>query len=220
MAISGITGTSPISTASNINATQFAEETQSNFLKLLVAQMKYQDPTNPMDNSQMTSQISQMNMVSGINSLNDTLSAMAGNVQQNSDSVKATSLLNRNVLVPGAALALSNNNADFSMDLKQAADNVQITIKDSSGQVVHTMELGPQDSGLQNLTWDGVTDDGTAALPGRYSFSVNATQGSEPVPLTQLSWGKVDKVTMNGGVVRLDVGSLGNLALSDVREAY
>jgi flagellar basal-body rod modification protein FlgD len=218
MSISGITGTTATtSSATSGVATKSAEQTQSDFMKLLIAQMQYQDPTNPMDNSQMASQMSQLNMVTGINTLNTTLSAMAAS-SQSTDSLKAASLLGHTVLVPGNNLQLSNGNAAMGMELKQPVDDLKVTIKDSSGKVVHTMDMGAQAAGLQNLAWDGATDSGTAAADGAYTFDIQASLAGQDVTASTYSLGKVDNVSITGGIVKLDVASVGNVALSDIRE--
>lgn len=218
MAIAGVTGTTATTTSTTSGvATKSAEQTQSDFMKLLIAQMQYQDPTNPMDNSQMASQMSQLNMVTGINTLNATLSSMAASSQA-TDSLKAASLLGHSVLVPGNKLQLSNGNAEMGMELKQPVDDLKVTIKDSSGNVVHTMDMGAQAAGLQNLAWDGATDSGAAAADGAYTFEVQASAAGQAVTASTYSLGKVDNLSMTGGVVKLDVASVGNVALSDIRE--
>jgi flagellar basal-body rod modification protein FlgD len=218
MAISGVSSAvSAANTTSSVTNNNTVDETQTRFMTLLIAQMKNQDPLNPMDNSQMTSQISQLNMVSGINKLNTTLAAMAGDVQ-NGESIKAAALLGHDVLVPGSHLQLSQGKAEMGMELAQPADDVKVTIRDSSGNVVHTMDLGPQEAGVQSLVWDGVTDSGTAAADGSYKFGIEALRDGEKLKPTLLSFGKVDNLSLSGGLAKLNVPNLGDFALTDIRE--
>jgi flagellar basal-body rod modification protein FlgD len=218
MAISGVSSAvSATNTTSPVANNNTVDETQTRFMTLLIAQMKNQDPLNPMDNGQMTSQISQLNMVSGINKLNTTLSALAGDVQ-NGEAMKAASLLGHTILVPGSSLQLSKGNAEMGVDLAQPADEVKVTIRDSSGNVVHTMDLGPQPAGVQNLVWDGATDSGITAADGSYKFEIEASRDGEKLKPTLLSFGKVDNLSLSGGLAKLNIPNLGDFALTDIRE--
>ena len=97
------------------------EETQDRFLTLLVTQMKSQDPMNPLDNAQVTSQFAQLSTVTGINKLNDALTAMASTYQTN-QTLQAASMINHGVLTPGSGIDLTKGNALLGVDLNGAAD--------------------------------------------------------------------------------------------------
>ena len=82
MAINSVTTTPTTTTAAaSVAPAAQTDEAQSRFMKLLVAQMQNQDPLNPMDNAQMTSQIAQLQTVSGINQLNTTVQSLLSNYQ-------------------------------------------------------------------------------------------------------------------------------------------
>lgn len=217
MAINSVSNAGTTTTTNNLTTTSSTDEAQSRFMKLLIAQMKNQDPLNPMDNAQMTTQISQINMVSGINKLNETLSSIAGSVKNN-DSMKAASLLGHTVLVPGNRLQLTQGNAEMGMELSQGVDDLKVTILNSGGNVVHTMDLGPQTAGVQSLLWDGETDSGSVANDGVYSFQIEAVQDGKTITVPGLSLGKVDNVSLSGGVAKLNSTNLGDFGLSDIRE--
>ena len=106
-----------------------ADDPQDRFLKLLVTQMKNQDPLNPLDNAQVTSQLAQISTVNGIEKLNTTLQAMANGFTAG-QSLQAAGMIGHNVLVPGSALQLTGGNGAFGVDLAQPADDVKVTIKD------------------------------------------------------------------------------------------
>ena len=214
-----ITSGSPIKTTAN-SAVGSMDEAQSRFMKLLIAQMKNQDPLTPMDNSQLTSQMAQLNMVSGINQLNSTMSSMAGTLQSD-QTTKVAGLIGRSVLAPGNGLQLVNGQAQFGVELKQPTDDLQIAIKNNAGNVVQTLDLGPQRAGLQRLVWDGGTDSGAQALDGNYQFELTATSNDQNLPasaITPLAFGQVQNAVLNNGLVKVNVASAGNVALSDIRE--
>lgn len=193
------------------------DDAQDRFLKLLVTQMKNQDPLNPLDNAQVTSQMAQISTVSGIDKLNTTLQTMAASFAAN-QSLQATSMIGHGVLAPGSALTLQNGGATAGVDLPQTVDRLTVTIKDSAGIAVHTVELGPQPAGTIAFQWDGVTDSGATAASGTYSFAVSAQQGGNTVNAGTLSYGRVNGVSNGAQGVTLDVDGLGVVALSDVRQ--
>jgi len=194
-----------------------ASEAQDRFLKLLVAQLKNQDPLNPMDNAEITSQMAQISTVSGIDKLNTTLQELATGFSAN-QSLQAAAIIGRSVLVPGSGLELQNGSAAGGVELPQAADKVVVSIRDGSGLVLHKVDLGPQAAGVLGFQWDGVTDSGASAVPGSYSFAVEAAQGGKKIDATALALGLVSGVTQGKGGVGLKVNGMGPVALSDVKQ--
>lgn len=192
-------------------------DAQDRFLKLLVTQLKNQDPLNPMDNAQITSQMAQISTVSGIDKLNATLQSMAASFSAD-QSLQATAMIGRSVLAPGSALRLQNGAAQGGVSLPQAADKVVVSIVDGSGQVVHKVDLGAQAAGVLGFQWDGLTDSGANAAPGSYSFSIQAIQGSTKIDAVALALGLVSGVTQGKEGVMLKVNGMGSVALSDVKQ--
>ena len=192
-------------------------ETQDRFLKLLTTQLKNQDPLNPMDNAQMTSQMAQISTVDGIERLNATLQTLLSN-SADTQTMQAATLVGHGVMVPGSAFDLAGGKAVAGVDLAGAADNVSVTITDANGLAVRTMKLGAQKAGVMAFSWDGRADNGTPAVDGHYKFSVAAVQGTNTVDATALTIGTVSSIERSGKGVNLNVGTLGTFSLSDVRE--
>jgi flagellar basal-body rod modification protein FlgD len=193
------------------------DATQDRFMKLLVTQMKNQDPLNPLDNAQVTSQLAQLSTVSGIDKMNATLQTLIGSFQSN-QAVQAAGMIGHGVLVPGKQIDLSAGKAVFGLDLASTADKIQVVVKDASGKTVHTMDLGGKDAGTIPLSWDGVKDDGTKAADGRYSIEVAANFGQAKVDATALAFGHVASVSTGKQGVSLNVPGLGAVSMSDVRQ--
>ena len=192
-------------------ATTNAAQTQDSFIQLLVAQIRNQDPTKPMTSSDMTAQMSSLNMVSGINQLNTTLTSLAGNAQS-TNAMQSASLIGHSVLVPGNNLQLTSGKAEMGLQLGQAAADVQVNILDSSGKVINTQDLGAQGAGLLNLTWDGT---GATESNSPYTFTVTATNAGTSIPSTNISpleVAVVKNVTLAVGITSLNVTSAGNVA--------
>lgn len=204
---------------SSTSKTSATDDAQTRFLKLLTEQLKNQDPLNPMDNAQMTSQMAQINTVSGIDKLNTTLTALLDQ-SQSSDSLQAAALVGKGVMVDGSGLALSSSKAYGGFELSSPADKVTVTIKDSNGVEMRKLELGAFDAaGVYNFAWDGATNNGTVAADGKYTISVAATRGGSDVKPTALQLTTVNSVLRSSaGSVSLDVGSGGTVGLSDIKQ--
>lgn len=188
---------------------------QDQFMKLLVTQMQNQDPLNPMDNAQVTSQLAQLSTVSGIEKMNATLTSMMSNYQSN-QTFQAASMIGHGVMVDGSKTTLSNGSALFGVNLAGAADSVNVTVTDANGLPVRTYDLGAQQAGLIPVQWDGTTDSGAAAADGAYTFKVSATSAGQAVSAQSLSYGQVASVANGSQGVTLNVSGLGTVNMADV----
>lgn len=210
--IGSSTGTAAASTALAAPGAAGGSAAQDRFLKLLVTQLKNQDPLNPMDNAQITTQMAQISTVSGIDKLNTTLQGLASG-----QSLQAAAMIGHGVLAPGSALQLQDGRAQGGVELGQAVDKLVVSISDASGQVLHKVDLGPQKAGLVGFEWDGLSDSGAQAASGSYSFAAEAVQDGKKVKVTALSHGQVSSVTLGADGVMLNVNGVGSVTLSDVK---
>lgn len=216
--VNTVTSGSGATASTTSTAADKAKKMQDDFLKLLVTQMQNQDPMNPLDNAQVTSQMAQLSTVTGINQLNDTVNSLSGSLLA-SQSLQAANLVGHSVMAPGNVLQLGNGAAYGGVDLPQAADKVVVTIKDAAGNVVHSADLGPQKAaGTVPFQWDGTTDSGAKAADGSYAFTVAATQGGNAIAATALSVAQVASVSLGAQGATLNVVGMGPVALSQVKQ--
>lgn len=194
-----------------------AVDTQNRFLKLLVTQMKNQDPLNPMDNAQVTSQMAQLSTVTGIDKLNATLQALSDSMISN-QSLQAASMIGHGVLVDGKNVDLANGAAYGGFELVQPSESARVSIYNSSGVLVRTVDLGAQRAGIAKWAWDGLDSGGVKVPDGSYTFAVSASQGGNSVSATTLQFGMVNSVTQGTRGVLLSVGQLEGVELSKVRQ--
>jgi flagellar basal-body rod modification protein FlgD len=172
---------------------------QDRFMKMLVAQMSNQDPLNPMDNAQMTSQMAQINTVSGIQKLNDTvkdLMTQFGNLQ----ALQGVSLIGRTAMVKGNTPMVTDGKANGGLKLSKAADSVTVDIIGKNGQVLGTLNMGARDAGQHMFEVplnSGVNPADVA------SFKVTAVQGGQPVAQVGIGMVPVVSVGMKDGVIQL-----------------
>lgn len=226
-AMNGTSNTSSNSSSNGLTSNS-AADTQARFLTLLTTQLQNQDPTNPMDNSQLTTQIAQLSTVSGIEQLNASVTNLMAGLQAG-QTMQAAAMIGRSVLAPGSNVQLSSSdtknadgttttthNAVFGAQLASKADDVKVTIRDASGNAVDSIDLGPQASGTLPIIWDGTKTDGTIAADGTYTFEIAATGAGAAVAATNLSFGTVTSVTNGASGAKLNVSNIGSINVSDV----
>lgn len=218
MAISACTATDSASAAAALaSASTSSADSEQRFLKLLVTQLNNQDPMNPLDNAQLTSQLAQMSTVSGIEKMNATLQSLT-NQSSSSQTLQAASMIGRTVLAPGSQVALNSAAATpFGVNLQGAADSVKVTVTDAAGNTVRTIDMGAQAQGTQTLSWDGKSDTGTQLANGTYKVSVVAAAGAKAVAASTLTYAQVTSVAQSGAGVTLNLATGGTAALSDVK---
>jgi flagellar basal-body rod modification protein FlgD len=191
--------------------------TEERFLTLLITQMRNQDPLNPLDNAQVTTQLAQLNTVTGISQLNETMKGLAASVAA-SQVLQATPLVGHEVMVAGSQLELAGGSALFGAELAQAADSLTVEIVDAAGNVVHRADAGPQQAGLVALGWDGAADRGGAAPDGQYRFVLRALAGGKEVDVRALTVTRVLGVSADGGDVQVNLATGARAKLADVRQ--
>jgi len=202
---------------SKTSSTSAAADQQDRFLTLLMTQIKNQDPLNPLDNAQVTTQLAQLNTVNGIEKLNATLSQLLAGYNE-TQAMQAAGIIGKNVVVAGNNLPLANGQAIGAASLAGAADAVTLTVKDSSGKVVQTQSLGAKSAGNFYFAWDGKDANGNVMKDGNYTFSVDAMAGVAKVDVSPMQVGTVSAVVRGKSGFQLDLGSLGEFSFTDVQE--
>jgi len=218
MALSAITSSGAAGAAGALASTTATNaESEQRFLKLLVTQLNNQDPLNPLDNAQLTSQLAQMSTVSGIEKLNSAFQSLLAQSGA-SQVLQSASLIGRTVLVPGGELALKPGaEVPFAVDMPGAADSVKVNITNAAGATVRSYDLGALPQGVKTLSWDGTADNGNALAEGAYSVNVVATAAGSAVSASALIYAKVASVAQGSSGVSLDLESGRKASLSDVR---
>lgn len=193
-------------------------EIEDRFLTLLMAQIKSQDPLNPMENAELTSQLAQLNTVNGIEKLNGTLSQLLNGYNE-TQGMQAAQVIGKNVMVAGNKLPLGTEGGVVGgITLAGNADRVSVTIKDDKGAVVQRQELGEHKAGNFFFSWDGKDADGVAFPPGNYTFAVEASAGGKAIDASTSQIGMVSAVVREKNGFLLDLGSMGQFAFKDVQQ--
>ncbi len=191
---------------------------QSDFLKLMTAQMQNQDPFNPVDNTQMIAQMAQISTTSGIAEMNTTLKAMSDKLGVTSTS-DALSYVGKTVLTEGkTAYGRTGGGIAGSVELAAAASAVNVTISDASGAALKTVSLGPQAKGTVGYDWDGKDASGADVGNGPFTISVAAQSGGASVGATSLVWAPVQSVSTTTGSAVLTLPGIGEVPASAIRQ--
>jgi flagellar basal-body rod modification protein FlgD len=189
-----------------------AASSADRFLTLLVAQLENQDPLNPMDNAQVTSQMAQISTVSGIEKLNDTMQAMNASTLQ-SQTLQGAAMVGRNVLMQGSRLSMTDDGQTQGVfELAGSASSVKVEILSAAGGVIDTVDLGPLDPGRHEFDWSAKT----GGVAGE-NFRIAAKAGAANVPATTLVRDRVDAVVTGADTLTLELRRFGSVPFDQIR---
>lgn len=213
---SGITSSTTTASAAGTLAAQSGTSVASEdrFLKLLVAQMKNQDPLNPMDNAQVTSQMAQIQTVSGVEKLNTTVAALNAQFVQ-LQALSGAALVGRDVLVEGTRLVADDTGVGHAgVELATPADSVTVQVQDGAGRVIDTLDLGALGAGRHSFDWipPANVDASQAA-----KFKLTARLGATEVKATALARDRVDAVSTDATGLVLELAGAGPVPYDRVK---
>jgi flagellar basal-body rod modification protein FlgD len=177
---------------------------QTDFLQLITAQMKDQNPLSPSDPTQFVTQLEGMSQVSAMQSMQASMQA--------SSIMNGTSLIGHSVLAPGTQATLATGGAiGGAVTAPAGTTNLTVNVQDSTGATVDSFTVKPADSGLTSFVWNGATNTGATAPAGTYTLAVTATVDGKATPLDPMVVNKVDSVlvdpTTNAVDVETDTGN-------------
>lgn len=213
-AVNTTTATTSATSATTKTATQQATDASDRFLKLLVTQMQNQDPLNPMDNAQVTSQMAQINTVTGIDKLNTTMGTMNASMAQ-MQMLQGASLVGHQVLLDGNQMAFDSTGkvGSGAYNLDAAATSVRIDIVNSAGVTIDTVNQTGVPSGQQGFQWTPPSGTSTSGL----TFKVTATSSGKAINASTLMTDTVDAINTSSGTLTLELRNSGSTAYSKVK---
>ena len=193
---------------------------QDDFLRLMVAQAKNQDPMDPKTNGDFMAQMAQFSATDGIGKMQQSLANLAGSLQS-AQALQATSLVGKKVLVNSDKLALAEEGStQATVQVPNGVTELKATIYNEKGEVVRQMSLGATSEEEMTVNWDGMDNSGVRQKPGTYRITVNGNYMGKGVALNTMTKASVDSVSIgqNGEGVRLNVAGIGPVSLNDIRE--
>ena len=214
MSITPVTSTS----TSNSQATTGTKKntlTQQDFLNLFTAQLKYQNPLEPLDNAQMATQMAQFNTVDALARMNETMTQLAAN-QNSMNNLQIAGLIGKKVKTQGNSLAIQQGAVGEGMYQLAKPGRVVVQIFNSQGGPVRLIDAGSKDTSLQKIGWDGKNQAGSTLPDGVYTLKVLAVDAQgQSVPVTTYQTGTVDGVSLDNGSVALHVNG-GKIQFGDI----
>lgn len=183
-----------------------AQEIQDSFLRMLIAQLQYQDPLNPMENTEFTAQLAQINTVQQLQGMNKNMGYLQLYLASINNS-QSIGFIGKEILASGDTIYYDGNNKpDIQYTLEGAAASVAVNIFDQNNQLVYTVHCGSQRAGAQTVTWDGYDKNGNKMAAGPYRYHVLAVDlEGNPVSSTKMFTGTVDGVTFQDGITYVTV---------------
>lgn len=213
----GRTGTSNQASTNSLGSPQMD---QADFLTLMTAQMKNQDPFDPVDNTQMVSQMAQFSSLAGISEMNTTLQAIAAKLGATS-TTDMVSWVGRTVLTEGSvAYPRTDGSLAGMIELGAEAAEVNVVIEGPNGEILKSVSLGAAPAGRTEFEWDGTTDTGEPAGDGPFTIRV-AARDAEGAAVTAkpLVWAPVTSVAMGSdGNPVLTLPGIGQVSTTAIRQ--
>lgn len=217
--INGMTynGSAPVNQAqSNYNN----DLGQRDFLRLMVAQVRNQDPMDPQTNGDFLAQLAQFSTNDGISKMQESMEQMASSLQSN-QALQATSLVGKKVLVNSNAMQLEpEGDSKLAIDVPAPVKNVRAFIYSDKGELVRTISLGDRSTGQFDYSWDGLDEKGERMTAGKYTLRVSGVYEGKEVGLKTMTASNVDSVSLgnSGEGVKINVAGVGTVSLNDVRQ--
>lgn len=213
-ATSSATNTAAASTAVGALGKNLGKD---DFLKLLVAQLRNQDPLDPSDPTQFTAQLAQFSSLEQQFTTNEHLARIAA-PDANMERVSALGMIGHGVVVEKSGFTLGSDPVGLGFKLEQAASNVNLMVKNAAGDYVGLVPVGAQAAGSRFFTWNGTGLNGETLPPGNYTLEVSAMNGDQAVAATARLKGWVTGVDLNaqGSVLVTSVGEVPMLQVKRV----
>jgi flagellar basal-body rod modification protein FlgD len=190
---------------------------QNQFLKLMLAQLKNQDPMKPTDPTQFLSQLAQFSQVTSIQNMQTSMEDLAGSLRS-SQVLNGTSLVGHDVLAPATTDTIeAGESVQGAAEAPDGTSQILVTVKDGAGALVRNFTTSAS-AGLNDFTWDGMDNTGTAVPAGQYKFEVTANVAGKAEALEPLLTSRVASVTIDpkNGTLTLNT-STGAVPISQVR---
>lgn len=191
------------------------------FMKLMLTQMKHQDPTNPMQSHEMAAQLAQFTSLEQLNNINATLEGMK-NAQQPATNYQALNFIGKKVAGDSSKVVrmAGDKHHDFNFNLGGDASQVIVKVKDADGETVRTIKMNNLKKGENSISWNGLLEDGSAARPGEYKLVAEAVSGSGQKVFVRSEFdGKITGMNFTPQGPVLLVGNQ-TVRLQDVKKIY
>jgi len=207
----------PLTGDSNSSSTNMLR--QQDFLKLMVSQVRNQDPMNPQTNGDFLAQLAQFSTNDSINSMQASISQLASSLQSN-QALQASALVGRKVLVNNSTMTLGaeGKSVTGAVNMVSGLSNLTASVYSSSGDLVKTIPLGQPATGMFDFSWDGTNNSNEKLASGNYTLKVNGTFNGQNVSVPTMTYANVDSVSLSSTGFQLNLAGIGAVSLGDVKQ--
>ncbi len=217
--MSTVSGTSSTSSTTEETTTHKTSLDQTDFMTILLAQLKYQDPNNPMDDTEMAAQLVQYSNLEALNNINDGVQTLV-DASSNESILAGVNYIGKSIKSSGYNLTKEDGTVStLYYSLGEAVTNVTANVYDTDGDLIRTESLGSKAIGDYSYVWDGLDTDGNEMTDGTYGIIVRAenSEGETVLVQSQIS-GKVSGVKTSDGTVYLELADGRTVELANVTE--
>ncbi|WP_336368162.1 flagellar hook assembly protein FlgD [Marinobacter sp. C2H3] len=206
--------------AKNASSGQGSSELGRNeFMDLMLAQLKNQNPLEPQDNGEFISQLAQFSSLQEMQNLSSTVDDVVGQFRS-SQALQASAMVGKSVLAPsGVGLLGASGQLTGAIEVPASTGGLKLSVANASGELVRQIDLGSSPAGVTSFTWDGKDGNGNALPPGRYQIIAEGSYPGGTEQLNTMVSANVDSVSLGqGGSITLNLAGMGSIALSDVKQ--
>ncbi|MBX2879964.1 MAG: hypothetical protein KTR32_08535 [Granulosicoccus sp.] len=193
---------------------------QDEFLKLMLAQLKHQDPSKPLENGEFVAQMAQFSTVAGIENMEKSMNEMSQSYAAN-QLMQSSSLIGRTALVPGTTATLgTESNIDAYYKLEEATSGISFDVYSASGEIVHHSDQAAKSAGLHPLQWDGMLANGNRAPAGQYTLTLTHGEEGDKNQAAILIENKISTVSLTpgGNSVTFETEEGNSVSLQDIEK--
>lgn len=192
---------------------------KNEFMELMIAQLKNQNPLEPQDNGDFIAQLAQFSSLEEIQGLSGSVQDVVGQFRS-TQALQASAMVGRTVLVPSQTGILgASGSVEGVVDVPATTSSLRVDVLNSSGELVRQLDLGAAQTGQKSFEWDGKDGSGNVMPEGTYAIKAHGSYTSGTEQLSTMVSANVDSVSLGtSGSVTLNLAGMGSIGLSDVRQ--
>jgi flagellar basal-body rod modification protein FlgD len=222
MSVTNTTGAADVLSQYRANQNQgqgSSELGKNEFMDLMLAQLKNQNPLEPQDNGEFISQLAQFSSLEEMQKLSSTVNDVVGQFRS-TQALQASAMVGKTVMAPSDIGVLgAEGELKGSVGVPASTGGLRLSIQNQSGELVRQLDLGSSPAGVKSFSWDGKDGNGNALPPGSYKIVAEASYPGGTVQLPTMVSANVDSVSLGqNGSVTLNLAGMGSIALSDVKQ--
>ncbi|NMT64900.1 flagellar hook assembly protein FlgD [Marinobacter orientalis] len=192
---------------------------KNEFMELMIAQLKNQNPLEPQDNGEFISQLAQFSSLEEMQGLSGSVDDVA-NQFRSTQALQASAMVGRTVLAPSSVGILgADGEISGNVEVPASTSGLRISIENQAGERIRQIDMGSRQAGVTGFSWDGKDGNGNSLPPGPYKVVAEASYPEGPEQLGTMMSANVDSVSLGkGGNITLNLAGMGSIALSEVEQ--